>query len=679
MVEYLQFVSDMTDEQVHALTDLLAMPPKYLLAGGVPAQEWLARQEEKMLRLPRELTKPTGLVDRTRIALAKKGLSTDKWLPRVSVLCTTHALLNPWVVHRVFLLLQHEVMHRVNTVRYYRGELKTQEVVDYCTHVSGILSLFKTPTEFAAICRTEYPGHLRFDRIASGCEACILAAVGSRAQLLVDLKASLLGRADRRKEPRLMRFVDRWMQCFGPENEGELLLASQRLGEQIRAINKSDAKRRREVRRLRKEKIAAVEAEKDDMERQLKKQRITASQLRMGLGEIDKNIERKYGKDWEKGRFHSTQSRPTSETPVVQQHREDQRHPEPQMSGALGDEREPQENAFDLEHDLGHHHEEIYFEQDERNLDHEQRLEQSIDDWYQRSVTAASKAPSNADPFDWSGSNHDFRDTRSFAAKSAVPSPLLVAKDTKDREVATASDAPAVPRIPSKYGVFENLTREEPYAPSSVYSSDEKGSTFTPSPASTPVVAPENRSSAVLPLTEQNVSSARNSAYSARTPLDSPARSPSRHSKRSHKSKSSKSASVSTLRLSEEQKEDNNSQPRFSDPWIPRFEPDDVPLRPTTTSVVSSAVSPGTRPASDEYRAMQAELEDAFSMVDRDDAVSDEIVHPDDSVSQVHPRPPTRMGTGKTTLRSVTASVRPARNTSKKSDSTKYLGLYRDE
>lgn len=718
MVDYLQYVSDMTDEQVHALTELLAMPPKYLLAGGVPAHEWLVRQEKKLLYLPLELTKPTGLVDRTRMALARKGLSTDRWLPRVSVLCTTHAQLNPWIIHRVFLLLQHEVMHRVNPVRYYRGELKTQEVLDFCTHVSGILSLFKTPTEFAAVCRTEYPAHFRFDRVASGCEACVLAVVASRAQLLVDLKASLLGRADRRKEPRLMRFVDRWLQGFGPENESELMHASQRLGAQIRAINKADAKKRREARRLRKERIAAVEAERDEMERKLKKQRVTASQLRVGLGEIDKKIERKYGKDWENGRFRkstkslgsastkqqspsredSTRPESISGTPDVRHHSEVQPYAEVEMFGALGDDRKRRGNVFDFEHEQSRHDEEICFEQDERNPDHEQQLEESIDDWYHRSVTAASRAPSDAEPFDWSGSTHDFRDTRSFVAKSAVPSPLLIAKDAKgknkaesglpavdnlsldddrswvsvtvhsnsssDREVGAASDAPPVPRIPSQYGVLENHTREDSYPPSSIYSKDDKKSTFTPSPASTPVMTPANRSSAALPLTEQNLLSARNMAHSGRVP--------SRSSMTSHKSKNSDNVSAITLKLSEEQKDDKgNGQPRFSDPWIPRVDSD-------SRSVVSSTISPGTRPASNEYTAMQDELEDAFSMVDR--GVSDEMVHPDDSISQVRPRVLARMGSGKSTVRSVAASVRPVRNASKKrNDSTRYLRLYRDE
>ncbi|KAK0718409.1 hypothetical protein B0T26DRAFT_602817, partial [Lasiosphaeria miniovina] len=75
--------------------------------------------------------------------------------------------------------------------------------------VSGIGSLWQTPAEFEEHYGDVSPQY-RFQRIKSGCGACMLSFVGARRDLLVILKANMEARA-KRENPRLLALVEAWM------------------------------------------------------------------------------------------------------------------------------------------------------------------------------------------------------------------------------------------------------------------------------------------------------------------------------------------------------------------------------------------------------------------------------------------------------------------------------------
>ncbi|KAL2255109.1 hypothetical protein VTK26DRAFT_4090 [Humicola hyalothermophila] len=97
-----------------------------------------------------------------------------------------------------------------------------------------------------------------FERVESGCPACVLAVVGGRRELLVALRASVEARAGG-KDPRLLRFVDAWIDAFaeagGDEDEGgeagRMRKESFALAEEIRRVRIANRRWKQERRRER--------------------------------------------------------------------------------------------------------------------------------------------------------------------------------------------------------------------------------------------------------------------------------------------------------------------------------------------------------------------------------------------------------------------------------------------
>lgn len=91
-------------------------------------------------------------------------------------------------------------------------------------------------------------GSARRERIRSGCEACILAAVGGDEGILSDLRASLLGRKKKRcAVEELLPLVEAWIQ--GTTRGDEVFVESGVLGEEILRCRREMQKARRRDRR----------------------------------------------------------------------------------------------------------------------------------------------------------------------------------------------------------------------------------------------------------------------------------------------------------------------------------------------------------------------------------------------------------------------------------------------
>ncbi|KAJ9151769.1 hypothetical protein NKR23_g2920 [Pleurostoma richardsiae] len=303
MVQYYNHVSDMTDDDVRALTRVLVMPPQCLGPGGEPTQTWLERQTGKIeTTLPRELLMPRSVVDRLRISLAARGLTTDKLLPQVASLCATHRRLNPWLIHHIFTLLKHELTVRADRVRCYEGELKTAEVHDFLARLTGVMALWVQRRDLTAFFGRDAvtppaEGSHPLRPIRPRCEACYLAAVGARAQLLVDLRAALVGRSSSAGgnahgssgPPRLLRLVEAWVEGFGGDAGADMLGESDRLGRRLRRIRKAD--------RTRAARIAADRrVERGKVEEELGGRNVTASEMRVLMAKIEVRLAEKYAR-----------------------------------------------------------------------------------------------------------------------------------------------------------------------------------------------------------------------------------------------------------------------------------------------------------------------------------------------------------------------------------------------
>ncbi|KAK7940817.1 uncharacterized protein PG986_013204 [Apiospora aurea] len=217
----------LTDEEIDALTNLLSRRPNYGIA--IPSPKWLARQQEKVDRLPEILLEPKNRLLRSvkRLSFnARKVLGelelSHRRLPEKAVLCSSHDRLNPFLMRECFWLLCLETGEYLECLR--RWPHKSTAMASWLTRLDSVTAYFTSKAHFHQMFGCA-PHDSRFVRVASECEACILAAVGANGRCLADLFTALVLRqddycaADARKKykPRLMRFVDSWIRQMGCE------------------------------------------------------------------------------------------------------------------------------------------------------------------------------------------------------------------------------------------------------------------------------------------------------------------------------------------------------------------------------------------------------------------------------------------------------------------------------
>lgn len=230
MVHNRRYLADLAPGETDALASLLSLPSRLVdPASGQPSELWLASQARETERLPAPLQKPRDWLARVSMYTNRHlHVAIDDLVPRCAVLCDAHSGLNPWVVHKAFLLVSNEVTCRMDSIRKYikypgkyggkklttttttttTDTTTTEEKVKeemvmvkklgrYLDSVNTLLALWNPREVFWRI----VGGQRRFPKdimvlpyITSGCEACILAWVGADAAALCGLHASLSGR-----------------------------------------------------------------------------------------------------------------------------------------------------------------------------------------------------------------------------------------------------------------------------------------------------------------------------------------------------------------------------------------------------------------------------------------------------------------------------------------------------
>ncbi len=236
-----------------------------------PPDNWLNTQANTVSSSPPHLLRSTSL-------LPKLAMKLPFAAPR-AVLCSAHKPLNPFLTRRIFLQLCAEAGLRVQGLvaaaeredaeRDQRkrqsedqggsgggGEHATRdsaremdpEVRAWLRRLTALNSLWMSPGRY----RTQFramPDEERCERVQSGCEACILAFVGGNAQVVRDLRTSMVGRARRGHESRLWGLVEAWTRGF--ERAEWIRDESERVGRLVMKERRRARRRRRRERRER--------------------------------------------------------------------------------------------------------------------------------------------------------------------------------------------------------------------------------------------------------------------------------------------------------------------------------------------------------------------------------------------------------------------------------------------
>ncbi|KAF8864073.1 hypothetical protein BDZ45DRAFT_797585 [Acephala macrosclerotiorum] len=228
----IHLIENLSTKDVEKLTQLLWLTP-----GRLPTQAWLNEQAPQIPHLPSRLRSPNS-------ALLRFGMSMNVG-PDRATLCKSHKGLNPYLIRRIFLQVTAECTTRL--VRLAENPFIDTEIEKHVKRLQIVNSLWMD----ASLYRTTYqvkPQEVRFTRIISDCEACILAAVGGNHVTLCDLRASMLGRKKKNaKEPRLLRLVQQWMKGtgLGPQ----ITAQSDALSKEARACRRQMQLARRQAKR----------------------------------------------------------------------------------------------------------------------------------------------------------------------------------------------------------------------------------------------------------------------------------------------------------------------------------------------------------------------------------------------------------------------------------------------
>lgn len=233
-------VRDISDASVKRLTRVLSRRPEYGIA--IPSRRWLSRQEEKIKSLPGEVLRSSSLFKRLAIKIVN---SVDpSAIDPMAVLCKTHAALNPWLIRRFFLAVAYEVTVHTDTLRSWKDRMNYPIISAFVGRVDAIAALWTEPSLYRVCYGTPpFENHMIF--VQSGCEACILAAMGANARVLADLRAILLDRVEKRssrrdgrlsKDPRLCRYVREWIDHLKLDRAAKCRAMSDDVLSQLRVI-----------------------------------------------------------------------------------------------------------------------------------------------------------------------------------------------------------------------------------------------------------------------------------------------------------------------------------------------------------------------------------------------------------------------------------------------------------
>jgi hypothetical protein len=216
----------LSEHAVAALAKLLCYPSASE-QDTKPSRAWLDMQRTAIQNLPENLKLHRSL------SLATFFMVDDHVSGR---LCHAHHDLRPELIFWCYARLDDEVSTHMDRYRQYRINFPSQcsdELRAYIDRVTAITTLFLSKDGFDdEYGRFAIADKMRYHRVRSRCVACVLSMVGSRAQMLVDLRANMLARK-KSKAPRLLTLVEAWMDDF-PGKRLELRLESEELAEELR-------------------------------------------------------------------------------------------------------------------------------------------------------------------------------------------------------------------------------------------------------------------------------------------------------------------------------------------------------------------------------------------------------------------------------------------------------------
>lgn len=241
-------LADVPDFVLKQLTKLLYMDSSNNVAN--PSQSWLDYQAEMAPLVDRRIRRPKNLFARLAVRIGEHGV---RFFPQAARLCAAHHALDPRVIRSLMLLVGHECTLRTDRFRKWRGQINySEQATMWLDRIDAITGLWIGREAFEMVFgyQRAMPGVQSVD---SGCEACILAVIGSRPQLLCDLRASMLGRMQwyskhQRREPRLLRIVDAWIMRYDEVTSAAIMNLSEMLAQDIASLF-ADIREHRETRK----------------------------------------------------------------------------------------------------------------------------------------------------------------------------------------------------------------------------------------------------------------------------------------------------------------------------------------------------------------------------------------------------------------------------------------------
>ncbi|KAF4964341.1 hypothetical protein FSARC_7708 [Fusarium sarcochroum] len=228
---------DISPRQLDQLTDLLWMDPGVNVAA--PDRDWLLDQKSRIGTLDKSNRRSTKLLGRLSARLESLNLKyVDGDMP-TACLCAAHHGLDPKLIRRLMLLLIAECTERVQVLRIWRQRIAfSDNIIAWLDRIDTVTGLWIGRDAFRATFgyQRASPTDLK---VKSKCEACIMAVVGGRPQVLSDLRASMIQRRDRHfdrtggKGPRLLRLVESWIDHFDADCRRAVLTASTEVGNEL--------------------------------------------------------------------------------------------------------------------------------------------------------------------------------------------------------------------------------------------------------------------------------------------------------------------------------------------------------------------------------------------------------------------------------------------------------------
>jgi hypothetical protein len=196
-------IEDLNPPDMELLTQLLS-----LTSGETPTTSWLEDQQKCLSTFPSTLLKRSSL-----LPLSKRiSFKTER-----VTLCKTHKILNSRLIRDIFCAVSAECTSR--QARLEPKELLPESLSIFLARLQKTNSLWLSPLIYNQTFGAKATD-ISYECITSGCEACILAAVGGNSQIVTDLRISVLGRKKTHHVPDpLLLLLETWLDWTGHGDE----------------------------------------------------------------------------------------------------------------------------------------------------------------------------------------------------------------------------------------------------------------------------------------------------------------------------------------------------------------------------------------------------------------------------------------------------------------------------